>query len=160
MSKKQIILLVICFAFLAFGKVLSSLDEKYGDTIPTIVYQQNHSFDKKIYDNNVNSRHVYIYASYPSDIESLILKYPTLSFIEETIVKNWKPYIKQDNDVVIVLKINKDGSKEYKFLGNTGIYAAANAARSAVLSPTFVGENIVEKADSVELIYRFTVSNN
>ena len=159
MNKKIIILLAIFLGLQCVGKILNALDKQYGETIPPIVYQQNHDFDKLIYENNVNNKYISIQASYPEDIQKYIHVYPTLNFIEKSIVESWKPYLKKDNEVVIELKINTDGSKEYRFLGNTGIYAAANSARTASLSPTLIGDNVLINADSIILVYKFTVSN-
>ena len=159
MNKKIIVLLAIFLGLQCIGKIFNVVDKQYGDTIPTIVYQQNHDFDKLVYENHVNNKNISIQASYPDNIQKYIHVYPTLNFIEKTIVESWKPYLKKDNEVVIELKINADGSKEYKFLGNTGIYAAANFARIASLSPTLIGDNVLINADSIILVYKFTVSN-
>ncbi len=162
--KKQLLLICIIAAITTgcsdINSLLNNLDEQYGDTIPQVTYKEDYIFNKKVYDNKVNSKLVSIYASYPNDIDKYILIEPTLNFIEQAIISNWKPYVKKDNEVIIALKINNDGSKEYKFLGNTGIYAAANAARTATLSPKLIGDNTITNADSVELVYKFTVSSN
>lgn len=160
---KKYLLLIGLVAFLTTGcsdisNLLHSLDEQYGDTIPTIEYRGDYIFDKKITELISGSRRISVYASYPNDIDEYIFIYPTMAFIEKSIVDNWKPYLKKDNEVIIALKINKDGSKEYKFLGNTGPYDAANSARTAILAPKLIGDNIIQKKDYVELIYKFTVS--
>jgi len=158
MNKKQIILFIICICLLGIGQLANILDKQYGETIPKIVYQQNHDFNKQIFNDNIKNKHISIYASYPNDIDKYILVEPTLNFIEQAIVKNWKPYLKKDNEVVIALRININGSLMYNFLGNTGIYTAADAARKAVLSPKLIGDDIVQNADYLILVYKFTVS--
>ena len=112
MNKKIIILIVIFIILQGLGKFLSAIDKQYGETIPQIVYQQNHYFNKLIYDNSINGKKISIYASYPDNID----KFVATEFIERSIIDNWKPYLKKDNEVVIELKINVDGSKEYKLL--------------------------------------------
>jgi hypothetical protein len=159
MNKKIFILIIVAVVLQGLGMLFKVMDKMYGETIPTIVYQQNHVFNKLVYNNNINGKKVSIYASYPDDIDKNISTVLILDFIEKSIIDNWKPYLKKDNEVVIELKINVDGSKEYKFLGNTGIYAAANSARIASLSPTLIGDNVLINADSIILVYKFTVSN-
>lgn len=159
MKKKIFILIIVVVVLQGLGLLFNVIDKQYGDTIPKIVYQQNHDFNKLVYQNRVNNKYISIKASYPDNVQKYILVYPTLDSIEKSIVKNWKPYLKKDNEVVIALKINADGSKEYKFLGNTGIYTAANAARTAVLAPKLIGD-IIQKGDYVVLVYRFKVSTN
>lgn len=159
----NIILLCILCAIAIFkylANVLNNLDEKYGETIPKIVYQQNHTFNKKLYDSTLNSKHVSIYASYPENLDTSVNINHLLDSVEQAIVNNWKPYLKKDNEVIIALNINPDGSKEYKFLGNTGIYAAANAARDAILIPKLKGNNFIHRSYPLELVYKFTVSGN
>ncbi len=158
-NKKFLIILVVLLVFFRLlERTLVSLDKNYGDTIPKINYSQNHQFTKEIYKNNINSTNVSIYASYPENFKTYILDFPTLHIIENGIIDNWKPYLKKDNEVIISLKINKNGAKEYTFLGNTGPYAAANAAREAVLSPKFIGNNILLKDGTIDLVYKFKVS--
>jgi hypothetical protein len=159
MNKKIFILIIVAVVLQGLGMLFKVMDKMYGETIPTIVYQQNHVFNKLVYNNNINGKKVSIYASYPDDIDKNISTVLILDFIEKSIIDNWKPYLKKDNEVVIALKINNDGSKEYKFLGNTGIYAAANAARTAVLAPKLI-DDIIQKGDYVVLVYRFKVSTN
>jgi hypothetical protein len=159
MNKKIFILIIVAVVLQGLGMLFKVMDKMYGETIPTIVYQQNHVFNKLVYNNNINGKKVSIYASYPDDIDKNISTVLILDFIEKSIIDNWKPYLKKDNEVVIALKINNDGSKEYKFLGNTGIYAAANAARTAVLAPKLI-DDIIQKGDYVVLVYRFKVSMN
>ena len=158
MNKRLIIELVIILILIIGLNFLKTIDMQYGDTIPKIVYQQNYQFSKEIYNNIINSKHVSIYAAYPDNIKKYMFDYPTLYVIESAIRKNWEPYLKKNNEVIIILKIDNNGNKEYKFIGNTGPYSAANAARKAVLSPVFIGNNILLKEGSVELVYKFTVS--
>jgi len=154
MNKKYIIIIIA----ILFGiMILSNLvDSKYGDTIPTIVYTQNFDFNKEIYNASVSGKHVSITAAYPETVEKYVSMHPTVNAIENSISKNWKPYLKKDNEVIIQLKIQNNGEVSYLFLENTGIYSAADSARKAVLS-SFNSDNTISIDSELNLIYKFSV---
>lgn len=122
---EKIFVIIFAVAVLTAGcgnisALIDQIDKQYSDAIPTISYNGDYLFNKRIYAMYAGSKQCTIYASYPEGIEQIINS-SDLDVMEQSIASNWKPYSKKNNEVIISLKIDNVGNKEYEFLGNTGI---------------------------------------
>ena len=152
-TRSNTIALIILCIFL-FNTLLKKIDSKYGETLPKIAIDQAIIYDTNIFNLYSGGHRLRIDASYTGiDSDSDFLKK-----MESSITRNWEPYLKKQNTVVVTLDFsNRVITPE--LTGNDCCYKAAKSGLDAVKiaykdNYTSIAHKNLKNA---KITYKFTV---
>lgn len=157
MNNKFITVVIIVLLLTYIVKpFLNEIDSKYGETIPRMEIDQTIDYDTNIYNIMFKDIELRIDASHTGvDPSRAIIKN-----YENTIQKNWTPYFKKPNTVVVTIDFN-DENVIPKVTGNDCCYTAAKAALEAVKKEfsNYSGQFGIEDNQNAKFVYKFTVQS-